>query len=94
MTRKELAVAVSENMPFSAQKSAEVVDLFFEVIAESLGRGEKIKIQGFGNFIVREKGARKGRNPKTGERLEISARRVVNFKPSSALREFLNRKGN
>ena len=94
MTRKELAVAVGGKMPFSAPKLAVVVDLFFEVIAESLGKGEKVKIQGFGNFSVRQKGARKGRNPQTGERMEISARRVVYFKPSPALREVLNRQGN
>jgi integration host factor subunit alpha len=69
------------------------VDLVFEVIAESLGRGEKIKIPGFGNFSVREKKARKGRNPKTGERKEISARRVVTFKPSPVQRQTLNREG-
>ncbi len=91
MTRKELAAALSENMLFPAQESAEVVDLFFEVISEGLGRGEKIKIHGFGNFNVREKAARKGRNPKTGERMEISARRVVTFRPSALLREALNR---
>ncbi len=90
MTRKELAAAIGENIPFSAQRSAEVVELFFEVISEGLGRGEKIKIAGFGNFSVREKKARKGRNPNTGERMEISARRVVAFKPSAVLREALN----
>ncbi len=66
MTRKELAEALGQNILCSAKKSAELVDLFFEVICESPGRGEKIKIQGFGNFNVREKRARKGRNPKTG----------------------------
>ncbi len=91
MTRKELAKALGHNISCSAKKSAELMDLFFEVMAESLGRGEKIKIPGFGNFTVREKGARKGRNPKTGERMEISARRVVTFKPSPILRETLNR---
>jgi len=93
MTRKELATAVCENMSFPAQKSAEFVDLVFELIAESLGRGEKVKIPGFGNFSMREKRARKGRNPKTGERMEISARRVVTFKSSPILRETLNKVG-
>ncbi len=90
MTRKELADALKKNIRCSAGKSAELVDLFFEVISEGLGRGEEIKIQGFGNFNVREKRARKGRHPKTGERMEIPARRVVTFKPSPAMREILN----
>ncbi len=91
MTRKELAAALRRNTLCPAKKSAEFVDLFFEVISENLGRGEKIKIPGFGNFSVREKKAWQGRNPKTGQRMEISARRVVNFKPSPVLRESLNR---
>ncbi len=91
MTRKELAEALNKNILCSAKKSAELVDLFFEMMAENLGRGERIKIQGFGNFSVRQKAARRGRNPKSGERIEISARRVVTFKPSPVLRETLNR---
>ena len=61
------------------------VDQVFEIMKEALERGEKVRISGFGNFTVREKRARRGRNPKTGERMEISARRVVSFKPSGTL---------
>ena len=67
------------------------MDLLFEAMVEALDRGEKIKIPGFGVFKVRAKAARKGRNPKTGDRIEIPARRVVSFKPSGAVRKALNR---
>ncbi len=66
---------------------AQYVDDIFEIIAEVLEVGENVKISGFGRFTVRAKHARKGRNPQTGEEMEISARRVVTFKPSSILRE-------
>jgi integration host factor subunit alpha len=91
MTRKELSEVVGEKSLFSASKCAEFVDMVFETMAETLERGEKIKISGFGNFVVREKRARRGRNPQTGERMEIAARRVVTFKPGAVLRKTLNR---
>jgi integration host factor subunit alpha len=64
-----------------------------KIVRETLERGEKIKIPGFGIFTVREKAARKGRNPRTGGRMQISARRGVTFKPSGVLRRTLNRGG-
>jgi len=93
LNKKELAAILKRKALFPASKCAEFVDMVFEVMAEALEREEKIKIQGFGFFKVREKRARTGRNPKTGERMEISARRVVTFKSSGALREILNRGG-
>jgi integration host factor subunit alpha len=75
---------------FSRKESAEIVDLVFDLMKETLENGEKIKISGFGNFIVREKRSRKGRNPQTGEEIQISARRVLTFKPSQVLRKALN----
>lgn len=90
ITRKELVEVLGKEGYFSAKKSAEFVELVFEIMAEALQRGEKIKISGFGIFVVREKAARKGRNPQTGERIEIAARRVVTFKPSHLLRKALN----
>jgi integration host factor subunit alpha len=90
LDRKELA-AILRARGFSPEsKSAEFVDLFFEAMAETLEGGEKVKIPTFGVFTVREKKARLGRNPKTGERMEISARRVVVFRPSPILRKALN----
>jgi integration host factor subunit alpha len=86
LTRKGFVAVLNEKALFPASKCAEFVDLVFEVMPETLERGEKINIQGFGVFTVREKRARTGRNPKTGERMEISARRVVTFKSRGVLR--------
>jgi integration host factor subunit alpha len=91
LSRKELAAILSEKGLFPAVKSAEFVDFFFEAMVEALERGEKIRIPGFGIFNVRGKKARLGRNPKTGKKIEISARRVVSFKPSGVLRKALTR---
>jgi len=91
MTRKELVAILIKKAGFEASKAAEFVDEVFGTVKEALERGEKIKIQGFGVFNTREKRARTGRNPKTGERIEISARRVVTFKPSGSLRKAMNR---
>ncbi len=88
-TREELALILVQQTNRSTRECAQIVDLFFEAITESLERGEGVKIQGFGNFKIREKAARKGRNPQNGEPLEISARRVLAFKPSRLLREKL-----
>ena len=91
LNRKELAAVLGEKGLFPASKSAKFVDLFFETLLEALEGGQEIKISGFGVFKVRAKAARKGRNPKTGDRIEIPARRVVSFKPSGVLRKALNR---
>jgi integration host factor subunit alpha len=91
LRRKELAEVLNEKALYPASKCAEYVDMIFEIMAETIERGENIKIQGFGVFRVREKRARKGRNPKTGERMEISARWIVTFKVSGSLRKALNR---
>ena len=78
---------------FSKKDTVELVDAVFGVMKEALEQGESIKVSGFGKFNVREKNERLGRNPKTGEELTISARRVVTFKPSTILRESLNEGG-
>ena len=91
LNRKELSAMLEEKVLLSASKCAEFVDLVFEVITEALEKGEKVKISGFGKFTVREKQARTGRNPKTGNKMEISARRVVTFKPGGGMRRILNR---
>jgi DNA-binding protein HU-beta len=90
LNRKELAGVLGEKGHFPTSESAKSVDLFFETLLDALEGGQEIKISGFGVFKVRAKAARKGRNPKTGARVEIPARRVVSFKPSSALRKALN----
>ena len=90
MTKADIVETIYEKVGFSRKESAEIVDLVFDLIKETLENGEKIKISGFGNFIVREKRSRKGRNPQTGDEIQISARRVLTFKPSQVLRKALN----
>ena len=85
-TKAELIDAVYEKVGgFSKKEAAEIVDAVFETMKEVLADGEKIKISGFGNFIVRRKKERVGRNPQTGKPIPISARRVLTFKPSQVL---------
>jgi integration host factor subunit alpha len=90
MTKADLVERVYENVGFSKKEAAEVVDDVFETIKSALTEGEKIKISGFGNFVVREKAARRGRNPQTNKAIVISARRVLTFKPSQVLKAALN----
>jgi integration host factor subunit alpha len=75
---------------FSKKEAAELVEKVFEIIKDTLAEGEKVKISGFGNFVVREKNARKGRNPQTGQEILLDARRVLTFKPSLVLKNVLN----
>ena len=90
MTKADIIETVYEKVGFSKKESAEIVEMVFDTIKETLERGEKIKISGFGNFVIRSKKPRVGRNPQTGEEIEISARRVLTFKPSQVLKSALN----
>ena len=90
MTKADIVETIYEKVGFSRKESAEIVDLVFDLIKGTLEKGDKIKISGFGNFVVREKRPRKGRNPQTGDEIQISARRVLTFKPSQVLRKALN----
>ncbi len=90
MTKADIIESVYEKVGFSKKEAAEIVEMVFDTIKETLERGEKIKISGFGNFIVRDKKSRVGRNPQTGEEIEISARRVLTFRPSQVLKNALN----
>ena len=91
MTKIDLVEQVYAKVgSFSKKDAAEIVELVFDTIKQTLERGEKIKISGFGNFVVRDKNARVGRNPQTGEEITISARRVLTFKPSQVLKNALN----
>src|SRR4051812_13326782 len=95
MTKAEIVQAVYSRLGgFSKKESADLVDLVFETMKETLGRGEKIKISGFGNFVLRDKRQRPGRNPQTGEPIKISERRVMTFKASQVLKQVLNPKMN
>lgn len=87
LTKADIVERVYKEAGFSKKEAADLVDLVFHVIKDTLSRGEKVKISGFGNFSIRDKSTRIGRNPQTGEAMEISARRVLTFKPSQVLKE-------
>ena len=91
MTKAEIVQALYAKVGgFSRKDSAELVDLVFELMKETLSRGEKIKVSGFGNFVLRDKRQRPGRNPQTGDPIKISERRVLTFKASQILKQALN----
>ncbi len=90
MTKADMVELVYERIGVSKREAATVVESIFDIIKESLERGENVKISGFGSFNLREKNPRRGRNPQTGEEITISARRVLSFKSSNVLRNQLN----
>lgn len=91
MTKAEIVQALYTRVGgFSKKESADIVDLVFEMMKDTLSRGEKIKISGFGNFVLRDKRQRPGRNPQTGDPIKISERRVLTFKASQILKMALN----
>lgn len=91
MTKAEIIDSVYEKVgEFSRKEAAEIVDQVFMIMKEVLAEGDKVKVSGFGNFVVREKQQRIGRNPQTGQPIQISARRVLTFKPSQVLKNLLN----
>ncbi|OEF97291.1 DNA-binding protein [Vulcanibacillus modesticaldus] len=87
MNKTELIAKVAEKAELTKKDATKAVDAVFASISESLQNGEKVQIIGFGNFEVRERAARKGRNPQTGEEIEIPASKVPAFKPGKALKE-------
>lgn len=87
VTKADIVERVYKEAGFSKKEASDLVDLVFKVIKDTLARGEKVKISGFGNFSIRDKTTRVGRNPQTGEAMNISARRVLTFKPSQILKE-------
>jgi integration host factor subunit alpha len=89
LTKADIVESVFQRVGFSKKESSELVELVFETMKKTLERGEKIKISGFGKFEVRQKKPRRGRNPQTGTEIEISARRVLSFKPSQVLKSAL-----
>lgn len=91
MTKADIAQVIYSRIGgFSKKESIELVDLVFETMKETLGRGEKIKISGFGNFVLRDKRSRQGRNPQSGDPITITERRVLSFKASQILKNVLN----
>lgn len=90
VTKADIVDRVYEKIGFSKKEASELVDLVFDSLKDTLHSGQKVKISGFGNFMVRGKKERMGRNPRTGEKMPISARRVLTFRPSQVLRAMLN----
>jgi len=90
MTKADLIELVYAKVKLTKKESAEIVETVFDTVKDTLERGEKIKLSGFGNFVVGEKKSRVGRNPQTGQEIEISARRVLTFRPSQVLKNALN----
>src|SRR5215213_7746754 len=90
ITRAELSEAVYQTVGLSRAESARLVEQVLGEISDTLAVGENVKLSGFGNFIVRSKGERVGRNPKTGVEVPIEKRRVLMFKPSLNLKAYMN----
>ena len=90
MTKADLIESVYLKIGFSKKESAEIVETVFDLMKDSLEQGDKIKIAGFGNFVVRQKEDRRGRNPQTGEEITIAARKILTFKPSQILKNAIN----
>ena len=86
LTKADIALHLTEKLGLNNREAKELVESFFEDIRTALGKGNDVKLSGFGNFILRNKEARPGRNPKTGEDKLISARTVVTFRPGQKLR--------
>ncbi|MBI4849646.1 MAG: integration host factor subunit alpha [Nitrospirae bacterium] len=91
MTKADLADKLYEKIGLPKKEAAAIVETLFESMKSILADGESIKITGFGTFLVRKKGSRRGRNPKTGTELEIEQRRVVTFKPSLQFKDLVEK---
>ncbi len=91
MTKAAIAEKIQTTTGLSKKDSAELMESVFAIMKDSLEAGETIKISGFGSFVVNQKNARRGRNPQTGEAITIEARKVLTFKPSTLLRNAINK---
>ena len=90
LTKADIVERVYKEAGFSKKEAADLVDLVFKVIKDTLSKGEKVKISGFGNFSIRDKATRVGRNPQTGEAITIAASKSPVFKAGKALKDALN----
>jgi len=87
LTKADMAESLFNEMGLNKKEARELVDLYFHQLVACLALGEPVKLSGFGNFDLRDKNERPGRNPKTGEKIPISARRVVTFRPGKKLKD-------
>lgn len=90
MTKADLVEKVAQEADMTKKDAEQLVEIIFDSITGTLNKGEKIELRGFGSFRVRERNSRKGRNPKTGEAVDIPAKRVAYFKPGKELKELIN----
>lgn len=90
VTRKELSISINERLGISQRNAAKMVDTIFAAMKDTLVNGESLKLVQFGTLTVRGKSPRRGRNPRTGEAMTITKRKMVTFRPSKRLRELLN----
>ena len=93
MTKADLVEEVAKVTELTRKDSEVIVDTLFESVIKALREGDKLEVRGFGSFRVRQRNARVGRNPKTGEKVEVPAKRVPYFKPSKELKDLINEDG-
>jgi integration host factor subunit alpha len=91
MTKADIIERIQKKIGYSAKTSAEMLEALFEVLKSTLESGENIKISGFGNFEIKQKADRRGRNPQTGETITIEARQILTFKASGMLKQAINK---
>jgi integration host factor subunit alpha len=90
MTKADIIARIYEKVGFSKKEATDIVEATFELIKSRLEKGEKVKVSGFGNFVLHNKHPRKGRNPQTGEVITIVGRKVLTFKPSQSLKKSID----
>ena len=90
MRKADIAEEIFKQVGISKNEASDIVEFVLNLLKSVLQKGESVKIAGFGNFVVRNKGARKGRNPRTGEEIGITPRRVVTFRPSQVFKKYVN----
>ena len=91
MTKNDIAERIHTKLGFSKKNSQDLLESILSIIKDTLETGDKIKVAGFGNFEIKQKQNRIGRNPQTGESLTIDARRILTFKPSTVLKQAINK---
>lgn len=91
MTKADIVERIHTSTGMTLKESSEMVETVFSIMKSTLETGETLKISGFGSFVVKQKNDRRGRNPQTGETITIEARRVLSFKPSTVLRDAINK---
>ncbi len=92
MIKADLTNKIAKELNLSKQEAEDGVNLFFETIKGAIQRGEEIELRGFGSFRYRKRDARTGRNPRTGEQVQVPAKKVLYFKPSKLLKNLINKK--